>query len=271
MPVQCICKKALFISAFFISTLLLNLFVSVQADSLTSNCQSRHFDQVVHVTKVYDGDTFKTDAGEKVRLIGINTPETGKKGKPAQPLANEAKQALIALLASSKYKAGLRFDGDKRDRYKRLLAHAYLPSGTNIQQYLLNKGLAAHIVVPPNVDKIECYQKAEATARQQRKGMWSLPDYQYKNTKLLGSNDTGFQFIEGEVVHIGHSKKAVWLNLSGKTALRLNRDNLPYFDKNMLENIVGKKVQARGWLHYNKKRKELFMHVRHPASMLVLK
>jgi endonuclease YncB( thermonuclease family) len=271
MLVHRISKKALFISAFFISTLCLNLFVPVQANKSIPNCQTKRFDQIVNVIKVYDGDTFKTDTGKKVRLIGINTPETGKKNKPAQPMANEAKRALIKLLATSKNKVGLRFDKDKHDRYKRQLAHAYLPNGINLQQQLLEKGLAAHIVVPPNMDKLDCYQQTEISARQQQRGMWSIPDYQYKDTKSLGSKNTGFQFVEGDVVHVGHSKKAIWLNLTGKTALRIGRDNLDYFNKTTLENIIGKRVQARGWLHYNKKRKELFMHVRHPASMVVLK
>lgn len=266
MLIHRISKKALFISAFFIS--IFSLSTSIQAGS---DCQTKHFDQIVGVIKIYDGDTFKTSNGKKIRLIGINAPETGKKGKPAQPMANEAKQALIKLLATSKNKVGLRFDKDKHDHYKRQLAHAYLPNGTNIQQQLLQKGLAAHIVVPPNLDKLDCYQQAETSARQLQKGMWSLRNYQYKDTKSLGPENTGFQFIEGDVLHVGHSKKAIWLNLTGKTALRIGRNNLDYFNKTTLENIIGKRVQARGWLHYNKKRKELFMHVRHPASMVVLK
>lgn len=271
MFTHCFCKKALIISAFFIASLLLNLFVPALANSPAPSCHTKQFDQVVNVIKIYDGDTFKTGIGEKIRLIGINAPETGKKSKPAQPMADEAKQTLATLLATNKYKVGLRFGQDKHDRYKRLLAHAYLPNGINIQQQLLKKGLAAHIVVPPNLDNMECYQKAEASARQHQKGMWSLPDYQYKNTKSLGPNDTGFQLIEGNVIHIGKSKKAIWINMTGKTALRISRNDLHYFDKGTLENIVGKKVHARGWLLYNKKRNEMFMHMQHPASMLILK
>ena len=270
MLIYSIRKKALIISAFFIYSLFINLFSSVQANTLTTDCQTRQFDQTAQVIKIYDGDTFKTDKGEKIRLIGINTPETGQQDKPSQPMANEAKQALTALLATSKYKVGLRFGQDKHDRYKRILAHVYLPNGTNLQEQLLAEGLAAHIVIPPNTNHLECYQRAELSARQQHKGMWSLPAYKYKMTTSLKSADTGFQFITGDVVFIGQSKKAIWLNLTGKIALRISKDDLHYFDKDILENIVGKKIQARGWLLYNKKRKELFMHMQHPASMKII-
>ncbi|MDH5191003.1 MAG: thermonuclease family protein [Gammaproteobacteria bacterium] len=257
-------------SAFFIASLFSCLSVSAQTNNLSLQCQSREFDQIVNITNVYDGDTVRTDTSEKIRLIGINTPETGKKEYPAQPLANEAKNALVALLAHSHNKVGLQFGKDKRDRYQRLLAHVFLPDGTNVQQYLLEQGLAAYIVVPPNTEKIGCYQNAERKARQQKKGMWSIPDYEYKNTNSLSATDAGFRFIEGNVIHVGQSKKAIWLNMEGKTALRISKDNLVDFGPHFPEKIVGKRVQARGWLHYNKKRKELFMHVRHPASMVIM-
>jgi len=139
-----------------------------------------------------------------------------------------------------------------------------------VQQYLLEQGLATHIVIPPNLEHLECYAATEKNARKTGAGMWQRPEYAYRETTTLGSTDTGFHFIQGKVTHTAESKTAIWINLEGKTALRIGKQNLGYFEPDMRKNIVGKRVQAKGWLHYNKKRKELFMQVHHPASLKVV-
>ena len=51
------------------------------------------------VAKFVDGDTLILDSGEAIRLAGINTPEMARVGRPAEPLALEARDALVTLLA----------------------------------------------------------------------------------------------------------------------------------------------------------------------------
>lgn len=54
------------------------------------------------VTRVYDGDTIKAEGYDiviKVRLVGIDAPETSKKkGKPGQPYSQQAKKHLAGLI-----------------------------------------------------------------------------------------------------------------------------------------------------------------------------
>ena len=73
------------------------------------------------VDTVFDGDTLRLVDGDKVRLIGINTPERGGKGRPAQPLAMEATASLKALIGPER-RIFLRDGQDSRDRYGRRLA-----------------------------------------------------------------------------------------------------------------------------------------------------
>ena len=54
------------------------------------------------VAKFVDGDTLILDPGEAIRLVGINTPEMARDGRPAEPLALEARDTLVALLADGK-------------------------------------------------------------------------------------------------------------------------------------------------------------------------
>ena len=75
--------------------------------------------QSVTVAKILDGDTVILADGRHVRLIGINAPETGKKDRPEQPLARQAKKYLQSLLRTGRIK--LTPGKQPRDHYGRTL------------------------------------------------------------------------------------------------------------------------------------------------------
>ena len=116
----------------------------------TLACDLDHIDQKANVTWVYDGDTVKLSGGEKVRLIGINTPERGRDGAPDEPYSKQAKQMLERLLATQGNNVLLRFDTSQTDRHERLLAHVYLSNRVSVSVYMLSHGLATALTVPPN-------------------------------------------------------------------------------------------------------------------------
>ena len=97
----------------------------------------------VSVDYVLDGDTFKTKQGEKIRLLGINTPEIRHDTSPAQPFGNAAKRALQDLIAGKQVR--LTFDKEKKDKYGRTLAHAYLRDGLWVNAALVEQGVGACI------------------------------------------------------------------------------------------------------------------------------
>ncbi len=211
-----------------------------------------------------DGDTIKLEDGQSLRLIGINTPEIGRRGAPSQPLALDARAALQNLAADSPMIA-LRFDSERRDEYGRLLAHAFLSDGRNVAAHLLEQGLGVQITVPPNTWNAACYQQAERKARTPRRGIWSRPEYRPLAGTAVPAEARGFHFVQGRVERVRHSAKSVWLNLEGGVALRIARDDLNYFAALPLERLENQMIVARGWIYPG--RRGPVMRIRHPAAL----
>ncbi|MCX6090319.1 MAG: thermonuclease family protein [Candidatus Atribacteria bacterium] len=87
---------------------------------LMYNFYDRGTDQKV-VVRVVDGDTVELNTGEKVRYIGMDTPELHHPKKPVQFLAQEAYQANKKMVEKKRVK--LEFDVQQKDQYGRLLAY----------------------------------------------------------------------------------------------------------------------------------------------------
>ena len=229
-----------------------------------ATCTADRIDQRAVVAYVYDGDTVRLGDGHKVRLIGIDTPEIGHHGRPTQPGAIEAREALRRLLGKEG-RLALRYGAERRDHYGRLLAHVYLPDGSSLTRRLLEAGLGTHLTIPPNLRNNACYGEAEAKARRERGGIWALPGYRPAESTALPDSARGFHIVRGKVVHIGESRSAVWVDLAGRVGLRIPRKDLRYFTAYHPRDLAGQEVLARGWLHA--RHGELRMTVRHPDAL----
>ncbi|AOU96660.1 hypothetical protein BI364_00250 [Acidihalobacter yilgarnensis] len=232
---------------------------------MRADCGAQHADTVAHVSRVFDGDTVLLNSGVHVRLIGLDTPELAHRQRPADPLADDARRRLEGLLARSGWTLRLRFDVERRDHYGRTLAHAYLPDGTSVSAALLRYGLATALVVPPNLAEAACYQRAEAQARAQRAGLWALARYQPVASTALPKRAHGFHIVHGRVVHVGFARRAVWINLEGHVALRIDRRDLAYFREIDLRRLEGTQISARGWVHASKGERRI--SIRHPLAL----
>lgn len=234
-----------------------------------AECRSDRIDERARVAHVHDGDTLVLSDRRKVRLIGINTPELPRDGAAGQPYAHEARDALAALLESGD-ELGLRYDDERVDRYGRLLAHLYRGDGASIQAWLLQRGYAVAIAVPPNLGNQDCYRRAEERASRAGIGLWGLPYYQPLASAGLkaAAPEAGFRFVRGKVVRAGYGAGAVWLNLEGGLALRIARPDLRYFPDFRPHDLVGRTVIARGWLNLGGAAP--LMQIRHPASLQVV-
>ena len=124
-----------------------------------------------HVERVVDGDTFVLIGGERVRLIGIDTPESVHPEKPVEPFGREASAYLKKLVEGKGVR--LEFDVQDRDRYGRLLAYVYLGDGTFVNAEIVRNGYAAVLTVPPNVTHAEEFLALQREAREGRRGLWS--------------------------------------------------------------------------------------------------
>ncbi|MBU4376708.1 MAG: thermonuclease family protein [Candidatus Omnitrophica bacterium] len=137
----------------------------------------------VLVTYVIDGDTLKLENGEKVRLVGIDTPESKQNAKLKRDLKKTDKDAVTLInmgkkasrftnsLASKKY-VRLEFDVEKRDRYNRLLAYVYLPDGRMLNAEIIKAGYAQILSIPPNVKYQDLFLELQQEARDNNRGLW---------------------------------------------------------------------------------------------------
>lgn len=233
--------------------------------SADSGCPTVHTDERVQVVYVYDGDTVKLADGRRIRLIGINTPELDHHGRQHDALAEDARAALRKLLDSADQTLLLQYGTEPRDHYGRLLAHAFLPDGTNVATVLLNAGLATALVVPPNTRGMDCYSKLEDTARANRRGLWKLAQYQALDSRTLDTGLRGFHIIRGTVSAVRTGTGSSWIELQGPLVLRIGSQDRANFTPGYLERLVGRSVETRGWLKPHGK--ELMINIRHPAAL----
>ncbi len=136
-----------------------------------------------YVRRVIDGDTLQLESGERVRLIGIDTPEmhesdklyrdSRRSGEDIATIQKLGRQAyeFTKKLAEGK-RVSLEFDVEKHDRYDRLLAYVYLKDGTFVNAKIIEEGYASVMTIPPNVKYADLFVKLYQQARQNQRGLW---------------------------------------------------------------------------------------------------
>lgn len=141
--------------------------------TLSAGCAKTVGEKWVKVERVVDGDTFRIVEGrERVRMIGIDAPESVKPGEEPEPYGKEAAEFTRKVLSGQKVK--LVFDVQERDKYGRLLAYVYLKDGTFVNALLVKEGYARVLTVPPNVAHAEKFVRLEREARLHKKGLWGI-------------------------------------------------------------------------------------------------
>ena len=137
----------------------------------------------VRVEMVYDGDTFRISGGEKVRLVGIDTPEMHESNKLFRDAARSGQDIhAIRQMGRKAYdfvrpliegkNVRLEFDIEKRDKYGRLLAYAYLEDGTFLNRLIIERGYASPLTIPPNVKYADEFKRLFNSARAGHLGLW---------------------------------------------------------------------------------------------------
>lgn len=163
--------QRILIVIFLLSFTLLN----ISCNSRSGNRKSKI--EYLAVTKIVDGDTFWADNGSekgiKIRLIGIDAPESRKTfRKEVGYYGKEAKAYLIKMLSSKNVK--LICDVDSLDQFGRTLAYVYLEDGTFVNADLVKNGYAMVMTVPPNVKFADEFVKLQQEARENNNGLWGV-------------------------------------------------------------------------------------------------
>lgn len=176
------------------------------------------------VTKVVDGDTACMDVGrtvERVRFIGVDTPETKHPTVGVEPYGEEASAFTERSLAGRK--VYLELDVQERDKYGRLLAYVWLEPPTSgsedevrskmFNARLLLEGYAQVMTIPPNVKYADMFVKFQREAREAGKGLWGIP--------VAGSGTTAGE----EECYVGSTRSKKFHRPDCDWAQRISPDN----------------------------------------------
>ena len=139
------------------------------ATAAAANLQ-RHVD--ADVVRVVDGDTIRVriaDRVERVRYIGVNTPELHHPRRGVEPGAREAADVNHELVSGKHVR--LEFDVRERDRHGRLLAYVWI-GDVMVNAELVRRGYAQVMTVPPNVRHRSLFLGLERAAREGGRGLW---------------------------------------------------------------------------------------------------
>ena len=129
------------------------------------------------VEKVVDGDTIEIKRYgriEKVRLIGVDTPETLDPRKSVQCFGKEASDNTKKLLEGRKVKIEMDSLVGERDKYNRLLAYVWTDQGKLINMDLISNGFAHEYTYRSQIYKYQSqFKDAEKLAKESELGFWS--------------------------------------------------------------------------------------------------
>lgn len=136
------------------------------------------------VTRVVDGDTYQIESGEKIRLLGIDTPEkyesnklekdiktSGQDKKTIKKLGKLASDYAKKLVEGKNVILEKEPNYDDKDKYGRLLRYVYLEDGTFVNAKLIQDGYA-YVYDKFPLSKLEEFRKYYHEARENRRGLW---------------------------------------------------------------------------------------------------
>ncbi len=158
-----------------ISSHLLLILLSL---SLLIGCQlgtedeSETYEQTTsykRVTSVIDGDTIELASGERVRYIGIDTPETHHPDKPVECYGERATERNRELVEGKEVE--LVSEGENRDQYGRLLRHVFV-DGTFVNSQLIWEGFARARSFGEPSKFHQVFVQMEVVARDAERGLW---------------------------------------------------------------------------------------------------
>jgi len=195
----------------------------------------------VTVGRVLDGDTFDTVDGERIRLLGLNTPEITHRDSAGQPYGIEATNRLRQLIAGKSLK--LAFDREKIDIYGRTLAQLYDRKGRWINGMMVREGWAHVYTFVPNLRWTARLMRLEQQARREKLGIWALPRWRVLPVAAIRAANLGqFRLVEGVVTKVGRRGRDFYMGAVHVTVPKKYRSYFAF----PLEVHRGDRVTVRG-------------------------
>lgn len=143
-----------------------------EADVQVTSTTAAPAADVAEVSENVDGDTLYLKDGRKVRLIGVDTPETQHPSKPVECFGPEAKKYTAAEFPPGT-KVRVLYDVERQDQFDRELVYLYRePDGLFLNLDLVSRGFARVATFPPNVVHRAAFERAEGEAKAKSNGLW---------------------------------------------------------------------------------------------------
>ncbi|MBI5238381.1 MAG: thermonuclease family protein [Deltaproteobacteria bacterium] len=163
-----------------------------------------------YVDEVIDGDTVSVTGGERVRYIGVDTPEAG------EPFYKEAKKRNGELVRGRKIRLAV-CEKEPKDRYGRTLATVYA-DGELVSAVLLREGMGRTLIIPPcGIDKAGELKAAEKEAMSARRGMWGAAGGYSGYKMILAEEALGHVGeavrVRGMVARVHKGRNAVFMDI----------------------------------------------------------
>ena len=130
--------------------------------------------ELVRVNRVIDGDTIVLENGERVRLLGVNTPEVNHPKKGVEVFGKEAADFTQRMVEGKL----VRLESDpiarKREKHSRTLAYVFLQDGTFLNAEIVKQGYGFSVSALPPLKYEYEFRKLEQEARENRRGLWTM-------------------------------------------------------------------------------------------------
>ena len=125
---------------------------------------------LLRVERVVDGDTLVVDGIGRVRLIGVDTPESVHPTRAVEHFAKEAAEFLRRLVGRQTVR--LEYDQLRTDRYGRTLAYVFLSDDTFVNEQIIREGYGFAYTRYP-FRYLDRFRQREREARAARVGLWA--------------------------------------------------------------------------------------------------
>jgi len=167
------------------------------------------------VERVIDGDTFVLVSGERVRLIGVDTPELGRKDRTVQYFAEESRDFLKGLVEGRE--VTLKSDWRGKDRYGRTLAYVYIGDSVFVNLEIVRQGFGFVYTSYP-FDYLEEFRAEQTRAMEESRGLWGR-DIVDEEIPEIGPSEANDHYgervvVRGKIVSARNTGKVCFLNFS---------------------------------------------------------
>ena len=127
----------------------------------------------VPLKRVVDGDTIIVYSNTRVRMLGIDAPESAIPDTPPEPFGKESSRILTDVMRNQD-RVCLIADpiGDKRDKYDRELAYVFLEDGLDVNAWLIETGAVEGYFRFP-LTRTDEFRDLHNQARREKLGLWA--------------------------------------------------------------------------------------------------